>query len=443
MNTSPSAAAVLPPATHTAPAHPRPLRRAQGTGDPSVLHKAAFAALMVALLSACSSTETSDWAGSVSDSAGVILVSNPAEGLWEADGAWTFAEEYRVGGLEAPEEAQFGLVVALDIDEAGNVYVADQQARRIKVFGPGGDFLRTIGAPGSGPGEISQALAGVWVKDGEIWAADVANLRINRYTLDGASVGAVPLDFSRGVPVRWDRVGSTVVAQMRSMAALGMAENPGGDPVVTLGEEVQDTLLVLGRGESLAVTAAGQARFTIFETEPIWDAAADGRLVSAMNSEYRVEVRAGDGTLQRVITKPFEVRPVSEADQTMILGALRRLMESQGAPPQAVDQFMAGVGFARSYPAMAQVLAGPEGTVWVQGIRTAEDVAGGGEEFNPQDLGADRWDVFDAEGRYLGVLNLPDRFTPLRMDGDAFWGVQRDEFDVNSVVRYRLVRSTG
>ncbi len=47
--------------------------------------------------------------------------------------------------------------------------------------------------------------------------------------------------------------------------------------------------------------------------------------------------------------------------------------------------------------------------------------------------------MFDDQGRYLGVLTLPEKFTPMRIEGDAFWGVQRDELDVPSVVRYRLV----
>jgi hypothetical protein len=55
-------------------------------------------------------------------------------------------------------------------------------------------------------------------------------------------------------------------------------------------------------------------------------------------------------------------------------------------------------------------------------------------------MGSDDWEVFDDQGRYLGVLTMPARFAPMRIEGDALWGVQRDELDVPSVVRYRLVR---
>lgn len=398
-------------------------------------------AATLTVVTACSGPEGASWQGTITDSAGVAMVANPEAGLWGPTDGWQMVEEFRVGGMDAAEEAEFGLVVGIDVDADGNVYVADQQARQIQVFGADGTYLRTIGSPGNGPGEISQALSGVWVYGDELWVADVLNLRVNQYSLDGESVGAVALDFARGAPVRWDRVGEALVAQMRGIPGAGLGDTSGGDPVVTIGQDPQDTVTVLGVGETIEMSESGQARMTLFSQEPLWDAAADGRLLSALNSEYRIEVRNADGGLMRVVTKPSVSREVSEGDQALVRRALRDLMLSQGAPPPAVDQFMQGVAFADSWPLMAQLLAGPEGTVWAQRIRTTDDLTGGDAEaeFNPQDLGSDEWDVFDGEGRYLGVFTMPAKFAPLRIDGTAIWGVQRDEFDVNSIVRYRLV----
>jgi len=399
-----------------------------------------LATLVVAFAAACGGMpDGPSWQGNITDSAGVAIVANPDAGLWTEGDAWTFVEEYRVGGMDAEEEAQFGLVIGIDLDADGNVYAADQQARHIQVFDAEGAYVRTIGSPGSGPGEISQAMTGVWVRGAELWVADVANMRINRYSMDGESVGAEPLDFARGIPIRWDRVGESLVAQMRGIAAAGIAENPLGDPLVTLGNEVQDTIMNLGKGETIEMAEGGQARITLFEQEPLWDAAVDGRILTALNSDYLIQIHDADGTLVRVITKPFTVQPVSDSDKAMLRAALRKLVADQGAAPADVEQFLDGVAFAPNYPAMGQVLAGPEGTVWIQGIRTADDVSDSEEDFNIQDMGSDEWDIFDSEGRYLGVLTLPTKFQPLRVDGDTFWGVQRDEFDVNSVVRYRLV----
>jgi hypothetical protein len=62
------------------------------------------------------------------------------------------------------------------------------------------------------------------------------------------------------------------------------------------------------------------------------------------------------------------------------------------------------------------------------------------KSYNPFRGESPDWDVFDAEGHFLGVVSMPDHFTPWLFVGDAIYGVQRDELDAESVVRLRVVR---
>lgn len=384
-----------------------------------------------------------DWAGSVSDSAGVTVVANPQEGIWGAAPRWSLIEEYRVGGMDAPTEAQLGQIapMGLDLDAEGNVYAGDTQAQTVRVYGPDGAFLRTIGLPGQGPGEIGQGMTALFVVGDELWVADMGNLRINRYGLDGSFHEATSLEITQGIPIRWDELaGDRVVVQRRGMDLQGMNAGADGDALVFV-DDASDTLAVLPAGQSFQMSG-GAPQFRFFEAEPVWDAASDGRLMSAMNSDYRIEVRDPEGALVRVITRDFQRRPVTETDQRQMMTAIRELMIEQGAPPQAVEMIMQQATFAEFYPAFAQLLAGPNGSLWIQRIASAEEL-GESDDFDLQNLGSDDWDVFDSEGRYLGNVTMPPRFTPIRVDGDAFWGVQRDEFDVQSVVRYRLSETSS
>ena len=89
---------------------------------------------------------------------------------------------------------------------------------------------------------------------------------------------------------------------------------------------------------------------------------------------------------------------------------------------------------------------GPGETILVQRIRSARDMAaaaGEGAEFDPQDMGSPEWEVLDAEGRYLGVVTLPDRFNPLKVRGDELFGLWRNELDVQYVMRVRIHRAGG
>jgi hypothetical protein len=396
-------------------------------------------ASLVFLLAACGGdASTGDWAGSVTDSAGVTVIDNPEEGLWGDETPWRLEEELRIGGMDAPEESQFGLVAALDVDATGNVYALDMQAAQVRVFDGEGGWLRTLGGPGGGPGELSPQAVAVFVVGDDLWVGDIANQRVTRWGLDGSERPALSLDFTRGIPFRWDRLGGDrIVAQLRSIPGSGMQGESMGDPIVTVGAEVTDTLAVLPQGTTISMEG-GAPRFRFLDREPLWDAEG-GMLLTASNDSYRIEVRNADGALERVVKKAHVPREVTPGDETRMLRAIRTAMADQGLPPAAVDQLLQNASFGDHFPAMSQVLGGADGTVWVQRLQTPDEIAESGE-LNLQDLGSDEWEVFDDEGRYLGVLAFPARFTPMRVIGDAFWGVQRDDLDVASIVRYRLVR---
>jgi hypothetical protein len=89
-------------------------------------------------------------------------------------------------------------------------------------------------------------------------------------------------------------------------------------------------------------------------------------------------------------------------------------------------------------PAFGRIAAGPEGTIWVQRIRPVADLL---EEGQPDFThpGASEWDVFDSEGRLLGVVTMPPRFIPTEFRGNKIYGVLRDESDVSYAVRLRVV----
>jgi hypothetical protein len=390
------------------------------------------------------------WQGSVADSAGITLVRNPATPLWTSGEAWTVTEEVRIGTVAGQPEYQFGLITYLDVAEDGTIYVMDMQARAVRAYDAQGTYLRTVGGPGSGPGELSQQAPFVFVDGGGgLVVPDLGNLRVNRYGSDGAPIGSFSLQMQAGAPTRWmmDTSGR-LMAQLRGMDVPGMAALPEGDPIVvydTTGA-VTDTVAILPKGQMLEGLTEEHFSITLFAPEPVWDLAPDGSVVYGMNDQYRILVNGPDGSLRRIISREVTRKPVEDADRNAILRLLRQQYEQFGVPPAQAEQLMAGIGFAPYYPAFAQLLVGPGETVWVQRIRSARDMAataGETAEFDPQDMGSPEWEVLDAEGRYLGVVTLLDRFTPLNVRGDNLYGIWRDELDVQYVMRVRIHRAGG
>ncbi len=75
-------------------------------------------------------------------------------------------------------------------------------------------------------------------------------------------------------------------------------------------------------------------------------------------------------------------------------------------------------------------------TVRAPGLLSDEEI----ERYNfIEDFGGSNWDVFDADGRFLGEVAMPPRFTPRALLGDRIYGVARDALDVQYVVRLRVM----
>ena len=399
------------------------------------------------LLQACGSGGGA-WEGTVTDSAGIAVVHNTATPIWRSGGEWTVTEEVRIGTVAGEPEYQFGLLAFVEVADDGTMFAMDIQAQEVRAYDADGNYVRTIGGPGGGPGEIGQGAIFVFDdRHGGLILPDLGNQRVNRYGPDGEPTGSFPITLQAGVPTRWgiDPSGR-LIAQLRGLNVQGMAALDEGDPIVaydTTGAVV-DTLALLPKGQTLAGMTEERLSMMLFAPEPVWDLDESGSVYYAMNDQYRILVNDPDGALARIITRDVVKKPVEESDRNAILSGMREQYAQFGIPPAQIEQIMQAIGFADTYPAFGQLFLGPGETLWVQRIQSAKDMAEGAEEgfeFNPQDIGSPEWEVFDAEGRYLGVVTLPDRFTPVNVKGDLLYGVWRDELDVQYIMRLRLNRT--
>lgn len=379
-----------------------------------------------------------EFAGAIRDSAGIEVVENTSAGLWSSDGGWTTSELMTIGEAAGDPDYQFGQVLGVDALSDGRIVVLDAQAQRLQVYGPDGTYQRSIGGPGNGPGEFSPQAIALFVGTGDtIVVPDMGNQRINAIPPEGEASN-FPLRIEQGIPMGFD-MGSdgTLVSQRRAMN-FGGGEAPTDPNDLILAQHydgsIVDTLLTPKRGGTFEMRD-GVPRITLFAPEPVWATLGGDRLAYASNDAYRINIYGPDGTLERIVTFPHEDKPVTETEQEQVRDLIRRLWEENGVPPQGIEQMMGSMSFAEHWPAFTRLRGGPGGSLWVQRVRdmssmTPEEL----ENWNPQlDQGSPEWDVFEADGRYGGVVELPARFTPMTITEDRIYGVFRDEFDVQYV----------
>ena len=398
----------------------------------------------IVVAAGCAGAAASEWEGSVTDSAGVSIVANTDRGLWPEGDGWTLVEELKIGSLD-DENYQFGQIgfIAVGSDEA--IYVLDAQAQLIQVYDRDGSHLRSMGGPGSGPGELGLGTSFILMGPGDtLMVPDLQNRRINLYDAGGESIGSAPLDLAKGIPMAWRGTSSgTVARQSRPIGPDAPAEPTDVIEALNMDGSPRDTLMQFASGGTFNFSG-GSPELKIFAAEPIWTINDAQAVFYGVNDDYRISKYSG-GDLTHIFSKPFARRPVTDGDQELLLDAIVGMTRNAGAPPAQLQGLRQIIQFGETFPAFANLQVGPEGSLWVQHVRDFTTLsAAERENINFfEDAGADDWDVFDADGRFLGVVTMPDRFAPRLLAGNLVYGVWRDDLDVQYVVRLRIVMGGG
>ncbi len=97
------------------------------------------------------------WKGTIVKEGDVTVVKNPKEPLYKTP-VLELKDDLSIGGPDAQGDSALDQVRTFVVDDAGTIYVLDQQASHIKVFDASGKYLRTIGRKGQGPGELEYPM---------------------------------------------------------------------------------------------------------------------------------------------------------------------------------------------------------------------------------------------------------------------------------------------
>jgi hypothetical protein len=104
----------------------------------------------------CSRLDQAKWRGTIEEVAGVTVIKNPKEPIFN-ENIFELKEELFIQGENSEsEEEMFQDIVSLAVDEEQNIYALDGKAANVKVFDKTGSFLKSIGRRGEGPGEFGR-----------------------------------------------------------------------------------------------------------------------------------------------------------------------------------------------------------------------------------------------------------------------------------------------
>ncbi|MXW56777.1 MAG: hypothetical protein F4Z59_09040 [Gemmatimonadales bacterium] len=404
-----------------------------------------FAVLSVAFAACGTGTEVALGPQVVTDRIGDTVVVRTLSGsVWGGDAA--LVPELSIGEVEGPDEYLFGRIGSIAVDDDRNVYVFDQQAREVRMFGPEGGYVRTLGGPGQGPGELQQPEAMALLPDRRVVVRDPGNARLQVYGPEEESLEEWPyvttLHSTRSL---WtDDRGRTYVAARDPSDPDGFdydllaVFDPDGTPRDTVAPPHGDFEAETVRGET------GDGAMAIwgvpFAPRAIWVVHPSGHFASGISSSYAIDLEVPDGVLRIERThEPARVFP-READQA-------RAQTERGIGMTVPGWTWDGPSIPDTKPPFTGLYPGRDGRLWVRVATESQEVEN--EDHDPDSPFSTpfvwrsplRFDVFEADGTYLGAVNPPEDFSsspsPV-FDGNDVWAVSRDDLGIQRVVRYRI-----
>lgn len=152
-------------------------------------------ALVIVALAACSEPlEFADW--TVAPAEGTPIVEYADVPLEERGETVELVEDLVVGPRGQDPNYLFFRPSGVAVDDDGRMYVLEMGNSRVQVFDPDGEYIRTLGGPGQGPGEL-ELPAGITIGRDQVMVYDLNSRRLSLWDLAGNHVRDVP--FSGGL----------------------------------------------------------------------------------------------------------------------------------------------------------------------------------------------------------------------------------------------------
>ncbi|MGH7459691.1 MAG: 6-bladed beta-propeller [Longimicrobiales bacterium] len=382
----------------------------------------------------------------------------PAGAIWTQQTAWRLSAQpvLQIEGADADIERAPIDPVRVSRLGNGRYLVADGDQRghhALLVFDAQGRFVMRLGRKGRGPGEFGQLFQwGGTYRGDSIAAYDFIDRAIEVFAPDGRFARALKLPntrsgvrpppgtygasdyfigpFSDGRVLRFEPAILNISGgpgQVWYEPDLMLYDADGANPrklatLRTWGQWWDGKKAVSSPLQAVAITVAGKSNW-----------------YHGVAEEFNIGVFDSEGRVVRTLRRAFNRQRVTAADQETAIRSLARMFSSggqhaaQNSPEEIEKRLRAEARFPEFRPAYLHLVEDSDDNVWVQHY-------GAGAVLDQAGPLPSRWSIFDAQGQFLGELEMPASFRVSTITKDQVLGFWQDEFDVKHVRVYGLIK---
>lgn len=340
---------------------------------------------------------------------GVIIVRNPKSPVAVSGEprALSLEEDLRIGVLEGEDEYMFGFLRSVQVDEDENIYIADAEFIKIRIYDRDGTHIRSFGRQGQGPGEIGWPSRMYLRADNRIAIVDSRNRRFAYYSTEGECLEEFSLAKHGSVIRAWP--------DSRGFIYGDIYDYSGGQRKSRLVKYDPDF------EEEVAVLAEFEDQMVLGEINPILYrilcfVRTDDTIVWAKNQEYCLNILSPSGEIVRTIYKEYDPIHISDAEK-------KRIEEERYS-----DGFTGSLKlvFPESYPPLYYLICDDQGKIYVR-------------TYIQNEKGWLKWEVFDKEGRYILDFFHPAEDILFYIKNDKLYSMNQDnEEGIPHIRRYKM-----
>ena len=343
------------------------------------------------------------WKGKIEVKNGVKIVKNPKEPMYGED-VFSLEEELSIGGAEGREEYILSDIRDIGVDEGERIYILDSKESHIKVFNKMGEYIKTIGKKGQGPGEMRRPTSLQVTSQNEIVVNDSAARKLHFFTLDG--------NFLRAV------------SQTKMIFFSNPKVDNEGNIIASYMIMDQEVTYVLKKFNPQL-----EKIFTIFSTEVLkypyinpffpqcyWEITKENNVIWGFADKYELHIINSEGKLIKKIIKEYDPIKITEEEKDNLIK--ERFGGYEGMPPETK------LSWKKYHNAFIYLSIDDKERIFV---RTYEKVSERDEYY---------YDVFDSEGKC--IAKIPLKAIPRILKNNKLYTIEEDEEGYQVVKRYKV-----